>query len=430
MKKLNFAATGDSFITRRLPSSDTSAAEIAALIGRCDVRFTNFEMVTPNGEGFPAAQSGGTWAMADPKVISDLHQYGFNLIAWANNHTMDYSYGGVQATKRFLDEYGFVHAGVGNNLAEASEVKYVESEGGRVALIAATSTFHESWLAGDQRPDMRGRPGVNPLRYVATYRVNAEKMAMLRDIAKVTNINATRELSIKEGFAAAAPVGSFVLGGLRFEESEEEGEHTRPHEGDLQRILQRVREAKSQADVVLISVHSHEMRAGNKDQPAEFLQTFAHRCIDEGAHAVIGHGPHILRGIEIYQGCPIFYSLGNFIFQNETVTHLPTDFYEKYGLGHTHSVAEGYDTRSANGTIGLAMNEDVWRSVIATWTMENGRMESITLHPIDMGFGRPRYEMGLPKLTDDTAILMQMQELSRPFGTKITIVGSVGRIEL
>ena len=44
----------------------------------------------------------------------------------------------------------------------------------------------------------------------------------------------------------------------------------------------------------------------------------AHWAIDQGADLFAGHGPHFLRGIEIYKNRPIFYSLGNFIFQNGT----------------------------------------------------------------------------------------------------------------
>ncbi len=40
-------------------------------------------------------------------------------------------------------------------------------------------------------------------------------------------------------------------------------------------------------------------------------------------------------GIECYNGGVIFYSLGNFIFENDTTTHQPADFYEKYGLALT-----------------------------------------------------------------------------------------------
>jgi poly-gamma-glutamate synthesis protein (capsule biosynthesis protein) len=40
----------------------------------------------------------------------------------------------------------------------------------------------------------------------------------------------------------------------------------------------------------------------------------AHKLIDAGADVIIGHHPHVIQGIEVYQGKPIFYSLGNFVF--------------------------------------------------------------------------------------------------------------------
>lgn len=91
--------TGDSFITRRLPStSSESFRSLAELIGQAEFRFTNMEMTTHRQEGFPFAFSGGTWAMAQPEVLADLRAYGFNIMALANNHTMDYAYGGLEAT--------------------------------------------------------------------------------------------------------------------------------------------------------------------------------------------------------------------------------------------------------------------------------------------------------------------------------------------
>jgi hypothetical protein len=43
------------------------------------------------------------------------------------------------------------------------------------------------------------------------------------------------------------------------------------------------------------------------------LRRWARRVIDAGADAVVGHGPHVLRGVEFYRGRPVFYSLGNFV---------------------------------------------------------------------------------------------------------------------
>jgi poly-gamma-glutamate capsule biosynthesis protein CapA/YwtB (metallophosphatase superfamily) len=425
----SFVATGDAFITRNLPIPDEKFDKVSALIQKNDVRFTNLENTVHHNEGIPAAVSGGTWAMADPSVLNDIKAYGFNLIAWANNHSLDYSFEGLRATEKYLNEKGLVHAGVGQNLSEASAPKYLETPSGRIALIAVTSTFHESNIAGEQRRDMVGRPGINPLRSKETFFVSRDKLDILKQISKVTKINAKTDLAIKEGFISTQEDGSFQFGNYRFIEREEEGFLTEPLDKDVQRIINRIKEAKRQAAFVLVSLHAHEMRGDNKEEPSEFLITFARRCIEEGADAIIGHGPHILRGIEIYQGRPIFYSLGNFIFQNETVRALPTDFYEKYGLTNESTVADAFDTRSKNNTIGFAANPKIWQSIIAEWKVEDGKLIDVTLYPIELGFDQPRFEKGWPSLSENNEILENLSRLSMRFGTKIDIDGNIGRIQ-
>jgi len=61
--------------------------------------------------------------------------------------------------------------------------------------------------------------------------------------------------------------------------------------------------------------------------------TYAHAAIDAGADIFIVHGPHNIRGIEIYKGKPIIYSLGNFIFDGEAgIPYAPSEIYERYHL--------------------------------------------------------------------------------------------------
>ncbi|TCP20702.1 poly-gamma-glutamate synthesis protein (capsule biosynthesis protein) [Scopulibacillus darangshiensis] len=430
-RKMTLAASGDSFITRRLPSLVPEEFQnLSQLLKAADVRFTNLEVTTHDHEGYPSAFSGGTWAIAPPNVLKDLKAYGFNLLAWANNHTMDYSEGGLFATERHLNQHEFIHAGVGRNLAEASKPKYLDSPGGRVALISATSTFHETWRAGNQRPDVIGRPGINPLRYKTTYCVTSEELNLLSRIADQCAINAGRNLDIKEGFSVPDPDGVLTFGNLKFIEGSEPKKVTEPLEADMKRIERAVKEARRQADIVIVSLHSHEMEGEDKAAPAEFFKTASRGFIDADADAVIGHGPHILRGIEIYKNKPIFYSLGNFIFQNDTVSALPADFYEKYGLDADANVADALDYRSSGGTKGLGTNKSVWESVIAMWEMEGGRVTKIKLYPISLGFGLPRYQRGWPVLSDDQSILERLQALSRPFGTDIKIEGKIGVIYL
>lgn len=422
--RLVFVATGDSFISAGLPVRDEEFRALAEVIRGGDFRFTNLEVVIREEEGFPAQISGGTWATARPVVLRDLQDYGFNILAWANNHTLDYLHGGVLAMKGYLDAAGFVHAGAGSNLADAAAVRYLDCGKARVALIAACASYPPGAVAGDQRPDCPGRPGLNPLRFNDVFKVKRETLEQLRLLAKQTGINDRRNVSIKEGFTPADPEGTFVLGELRFKivgDGETPGRCTSPHPRDFARIKAAIGEAVRSADYTIVSIHSHEFRDGRKDLSATFVEEFARGCIDAGAHAVIGHGPHILRGIEVYQGRPIFYSLGNFIFQNEMVPVLPADFYEKYSLGHDATVNEALDKRSDCDRRGLAIDPKVWHSVLPRWTMRDGLLDSLELIPLSLGFGEPRWQRGRPRLTSSVEPLVEMQRLSAEYGTQFTI---------
>lgn len=427
---MRFVATGDSFITRRIPDKSAWAEELSNLLKSAEVRFTNLEVTTHDFEGTPGAVSGGTWGIASPHVLRDIKGLGFNLINWANNHALDYSIDGLKATEKYLNQYEFVHAGAGCNLARASEPRYLEAPSGRVALLGATSTFHESWMAGEQCPDMVGRPGINGLRYKEFFVVKPARLRTLKEIAAEIPINAAHNRRITQGYALKSEDGLFPFGQHLFKEGEAEGQVTMPDPKDMARILRSISLARRMADYVVVSIHSHEMKGNANDEPADFLVQFARKCIDEGAHAVIGHGPHILRGIEIYKQRPIFYSLGNFIFQNDCVSNLPFDFYEKYNLGYTNTVADAFATRSANGTRGLAVMAEAWQSIVPCWTMENGVLKELTLYPVELGFGEPAYRAGWPVLTRNTEIIERVQRLSAQFGTVIDITNGTGKVAI
>lgn len=86
--KTTFIASGDSFITRRIPNDGYEGFdELKCLIEAHDVRFANLESTFHDQEGAPAATSGGTWAMSAPALLDDMNRYGFNLFNTANNHS-------------------------------------------------------------------------------------------------------------------------------------------------------------------------------------------------------------------------------------------------------------------------------------------------------------------------------------------------------
>ena len=429
--RTTFIATGDSFITRRLPENGYQGyAELEELIKSHDVRFANLEMTFHRQEGFPAAASGGTWAMTDPAMLDDMLRYGFNLFNTANNHSGDFGPLGVTATIKHLQERNMVFAGTGATLQEASNACYLEVDGLRVAMIGATSNFDPAAVAGGQGFRMIGRPGLNPLRYKTIYHVDKETFDAVQSLAKKTQVNAFQELSIELGYAAPMPEGLSHFGPYQFVLDEKNFIETKPDPIDEERILNEIREAKRQADVVLFSLHTHEMNGKNFFSIPQFVRTMTHEAIDAGASVVIGHGPHMLRGVEVYNGGVILHSLGNFIFQTETIAAQPYDAFVKMRLSQDTRVGEYMKKKKKNGTVGYPAMPDIWRAFAASWTLEDGRITEMKLYPIELGMHASRAQRGWPRLSRSQETLEQICDLSAELNTEVQIRDGVGYVTL
>src|SRR6185436_252664 len=86
---------------------------------------------------------------------------------------------------------------------------------------------------------------------------------------------------------------------------------------DLTDIMQAVRKAKENSDLAVFTIHAHQSAPGEDDTnpvPGDYLVQLFHRVVDAGADVVAGHGNHLIRGIEIYKGKPIFYDVASFSF--------------------------------------------------------------------------------------------------------------------
>jgi len=83
------------------------------------------------------------------------------------------------------------------------------------------------------------------------------------------------------------------------------------HPFDVKEASDLIRQAKNRAELVVLNLHW-----GTEYQTSYNLsqKKLARELIDAGADLIIGHHPHVVQGMEIYHGKPIFYSLGNFIF--------------------------------------------------------------------------------------------------------------------
>jgi poly-gamma-glutamate synthesis protein (capsule biosynthesis protein) len=225
--------------------------------------------------------------------------------------------------------------------------------------------------------------------------------------------------------------GAGALGTV-FLEGEEPGVITRPDSVDMAAIAAVVRNASRLADHVLVTIHAHESR-GRRSIPADFIVEFARAMVDAGATMFVGHGPHVLRGIEVYKGKPIFYSLGDFVFQNETLLRLPAENYAAYDLGLDNHVADFNAARYRNETTGFPANPEIWESVIARPSFSDGELTELALHPITLGFGEPAWVRGRPMLARGELaqkILDDLIERSAPYGTQIDVREGVGFVRI
>lgn len=437
------AFTGDSMITRALvPFREPAFLAVRDLLHSVDVRFANGEMLFHNYEDWPTDFT-RTYARCNPRLIGDLQWFGINLLSCANNHGIDFGQGGVVTNIRNLDAAGMVHAGSGNNYAEAVAPGYLETAKGRVALIAATSTGRYESRAGDQRRDMKGRPGLNLIRWINEWSVDRESFEALRRVGIQLGNPPIKYLARDFGVPFADLDNAVYLAdrntlgqgvedqAARFVPADSFDRHTRMHRGDYERNLQSVRDARRMAEWVVFSTHNHEYAGRNVDEPSEHIRELAHAVLDEGADVFVGHGSHDLRGVEIYKGKPIFYSVGNFIFEPDTVLLDPEDDYVREGLGPDNTPADVYDVRTSSGE--HPSSGPQWFSAIPVAHFKAKRLQEIRLYPIDLGAGSPRSEAGRPVMADAklaSEVFGRLQRLSDPFHTKIDIQNNVGVIRV
>ena len=418
---MKFTAVGDIIISRRIQEDFEGYREISPIINQGDVRFFNLETTLNNeGECYASEASGGTWLRSNPEVLDDVKRFGFNMTSFNNNHVMDYSFEGLLATLDSVEKSGLVHAGVGRNLAEAAAPRYLETEEGRVALISVNTTLMGQMVAGAQTDRLKGRPGVNPLRVKQYVELEKEEFDALKGIIQKTGINAQREIEKREGYHGGVNSNVETVGGINFVCGEQTRRVRRCDERDLERVKKALYEAKLQADYIMISLHSHDMGVSEKEEPADFVEDFARFCIDNGANAVVGHGPHLLRPIEIYKDCPIFYSLGDFVLQLYNIEYAPEDFYEQYGLNSKATIHELLKKRSKDFTIGLMTDKRMFQAVIPYWEMKDGKIKSLKLYPITLSMEGNKSQLGLPSIDKTAEFMNDFTKRCEKYGTKLT----------
>jgi poly-gamma-glutamate capsule biosynthesis protein CapA/YwtB (metallophosphatase superfamily) len=250
------------------------------------------------------------------------------VVSFANNHALDCGYEGFFQTLELLRKRGVRYVGAGKDLAEARSPVVVEVRGVRVAFLAYASFFP----VGD--PATSYKPGVSVVRV----------------------------------------------------DPRLEPPHIDPD--DLAAMKDDMKKAKSEADIVVVSHHW----GGEPTYTLTLHQrAIGHASIDAGADLVLGHHPHVLQGIEVYNGKVICYSLSNFIFDPIPLTGRVPDVFR-----------------------------DGWRdSIILSCLISNKKVEETLFYPIVINeYGQP--EIPTPEDERFQRIFNLMDKLSKPLGTTLT----------
>lgn len=424
---MTVALAGDCMATRgSLITAEPRSHALRDLLWDADFAVANLEVVPTAGAGFPAGSPlDGGCLIADATVLDHIRALGFTVLGCANNHAMDMGVPGVLGAMELLRDRRIPFAGIGGNLTEARMPGYADGPRGSLALVSCTATFTSGDEACEASARLPGRPGLNPLRHRMTLRVTPQQLEVLNDIDRGTGLQAMRAETIALlGLdpARAVPGCLSLLGGL-FQVSAEPGVETRCDPGDLAGITAWVAEARQRADAVIVSVHAHEPGL-SPEEPAAFLRAFAHCAIDSGADAVLGHGPHFLRGVEVYRGKPIFYSLGNIVSQIELGELIPAEDYARVPPADRASPGRYFAARGGNGTALFGQHRKYWESVVPVLTFDDGELRSAVLYPVDLGFGNPVHRRGRPRIADrqlGAEILDHLARMSKPYGTRLEI---------
>jgi hypothetical protein len=207
---------------------------------------------------------GGFTELTEPEHAKALLLGNYHVFTFASNHGMDLGPDVMLETIKVLRDLGFIVIGAGENIEEARRPAFIEKKGVTVGFLSYCSVLRQNYWAGETSP------GAAPMRAYTHY----------------------LQTDYQPGTAPK------IL--------------TFPYQDDLDAMLDDIRAAREQCDV--LSVSYHWGLHGVKGALANYQPEVAKKAIDAGADVIVGTHPHRLKAIEVYKGKPILYSLGNFCF--------------------------------------------------------------------------------------------------------------------
>lgn len=389
------------------------------------VRGADFVLANQEGPAFNvqtkkfAVNETGAMLPSDTTALGDMKNMGVHMLSMANNHGMDYGADALMENLRLLKGAGLTYAGAGNNLREARAATLFPTPKGKVSVVATAGTFKMNFVAADGRGALAERPGISTVRTTMFQQVTAPEMKVLQQLKGLrpnmnTDLNAQSQIQVLDQI--------YQLGdkpGLSF----------RVNEFDLKDLMQSVHKAKENSDLAVFTIHAHQSATGEDDTnpvPADYLVQLFHSVVDAGADVVAGHGNHLIRGIEIYKGKPIFYGLSSFSFSGQPAgTNMGGEPRLLSAPGPTGPPSE-QSIRQLGGGVTLTM----WECFFATTTWEGGKLKEVRIYPIDLNAAGNKPK-GVPSFASpelSKKILDEMKRISAPFGTNIIVEGNIGII--
>jgi poly-gamma-glutamate capsule biosynthesis protein CapA/YwtB (metallophosphatase superfamily) len=240
---------------------------VRPVLEHADIRFAQCERTYSTRGAQQLQHDGGHITRQPPEMAEVFAQCGFDVVSVASNHAMDWGPDAHLDTIARLNGMGIQTIGGGKHIAAARTPAIVDVRGVRVGFLGYSSVVRDGYAAG---PDT---PGVAPMRAYTYY--------------------ASQE------YQAGTPPRIITL----------------PYEDDLQALCADIDATRPGVDVLIVSFHW-----GVHFVPrviADYQRIVMREVFDHGADMILGHHPHIPKGIEVYNGKPCFYSLSNFIMTSD-----------------------------------------------------------------------------------------------------------------
>jgi poly-gamma-glutamate synthesis protein (capsule biosynthesis protein) len=279
-----------------------------------------------------------------PEVIRGVTAMGIHAVSLANNHMMDYGPVALTDTVETVAGAGLAYAGAGPDLDSALRPAILRAGDTTIGVLSFACTLPVESDAGP------GKPGIAPIRVGFSFEIDATLL-----VEQPGSVPIVRSWADPTDQAAAEEC---------------------------------IRTLKKDVDLVVVMIHwgvPGYWLSPYQGLLATYQQPLGRALIDAGADVICGHHSHSLHPVEMYRGKPIFYSLGNYLFEGARAFMEPESIIAEYDLDD------------------------------GTWTLV-----PLLLDPD-----------GFPELVDGdqaSTVLSKLKSMSKPFGDPVRIAGALGTL--